>query len=84
MKYDGKREMAGQLDLTNPNIANGHITFGVGVHFCLGAYLACTEAQIIFKTVLDRLPNIRLVDNEPAWDLTKPNSRMLKTLPVLF
>ena len=63
---------------------NRHIAFGVGIHFCVGAYLARTEAQVVFKTVIDRLPNIQLVDDKPAWDLTKPNSRMLKTLPVSF
>ena len=63
---------------------NRHIAFGAGIHFCVGAYLARTEAQVVFKTVLDRLPNIRLVEEKPTWDLTKPNSRMLKTLPVLF
>ena len=63
---------------------NRHIAFGVGIHFCVGASLACTGAQVVFKTVLDRLLNIRLVDEQPTWDLTKSNSRMLKTLPVLF
>jgi cytochrome P450 len=63
---------------------NRHIAFGVGIHFCVGAYLARTEAQVVFKTVLNRLPDIRLVNEEPTWDLTKPNSRMLKALPVLF
>ncbi|MBN9617953.1 MAG: cytochrome P450 [Acidobacteriales bacterium] len=63
---------------------NRHIAFGVGIHFCVGAYLARTEAQVVFKTVLDRLSSIRLVEEKPTWDLTKPNSRMLKTLPVLF
>ena len=63
---------------------NRHIAFGVGIHFCVGAYLARTEAQVVFKTVIDRLPNIRLVDKDPTWDLTKPNSRMLKTLLISF
>ena len=63
---------------------NRHIAFGVGVHFCVGAPLARTEGQIVFSTVMARLPKIRLVEEKPDWDLQKPNSRMLKTLPVLF
>jgi hypothetical protein len=37
----------------------------------------------VFTTVMDRLPGLRLVDDEPNWDMEKPNSRMLKSLPVL-
>ena len=63
---------------------NRHIAFGLGIHFCVGATLARTEGQIVFSTVMARLPNIRLVDEKPNWDLQKPNSRMLKTLQVVF
>ncbi len=63
---------------------NRHIAFGLGIHFCVGATLARTEGHIVFSTVIERLPNIRLVEENPKWDLQKPNSRMLKTLPVQF
>ncbi len=63
---------------------NRHIAFGLGVHFCVGAPLARTEGNIVFLTILERLPGMRLAENKPNWDLQKPNSRMLKTLPVLF
>ncbi len=63
---------------------NRHIAFGLGIHFCVGATLARTEGHIVFSTVIERLPNIRLVEENPKWDLQKPNSRMLKTLPVAF
>jgi cytochrome P450 len=64
--------------------ANRHIAFGHGIHFCVGAPLARLEGQIAFKAILDRLPEIRLVDASADWDLHKPNSRVLKTLPVAF
>jgi len=63
---------------------NPHLAFGLGVHFCVGATLAHTEGDIVFSTLMTRLPEIRLVDEEPHWDLQKPNSRMMKTMDVVF
>ena len=37
-----------------------------------------------FGTAIKRLPNLRLVDPKPDWDLEKRNSRVLKTLKVSF
>jgi cytochrome P450 len=50
----------------------------------VGAPLARAEGQIVFSTVMARLPKIHLAEEKPDWDLQKPNSRMLKTLNVLF
>jgi cytochrome P450 family 142 subfamily A polypeptide 1 len=45
---------------------NEHVAFGFGSHFCLGNSLARLELQVLFEQLLDRLPNIRLVDpDEP-------------------
>ena len=63
---------------------NRHIAFGFGVHFCIGAPLSRAEGHIVFETIMRRLPNIRLVDREPQWDVTKRNSRVLKNLHVEF
>jgi pimeloyl-[acyl-carrier protein] synthase len=63
---------------------NKHIAFGMGIHFCLGAGLARTEAQEVFKAILERLPNIRLTSEKADWDRHKPNSRMLHSLRVSF
>jgi hypothetical protein len=63
---------------------NRHIAFGLGIHFCVGAVLARCEGQIVFQTLMQRCPNIGLVQDSPDWDLQKRNSRMLKTLPVQF
>jgi cytochrome P450 len=56
-----------QLDITRR--PNEHVTFGAGIHFCLGAPLARIEMQTSFGTVLRRLPGLHVVE-EPAW---KPN-----------
>jgi cytochrome P450 len=43
---------------------NRHLAFGAGVHFCLGAQLARLELEVLFGTLLSRLPMLRL-DGEP-------------------
>jgi len=70
------------FDIARPK--NRHLAFGQGVHFCIGAPLSRAEGLLVFQTVLNRLPNIRLKDSAPDWDLEKPNSRVLRTLHVEF
>ncbi|MFM7718028.1 MAG: cytochrome P450 [Actinomycetota bacterium] len=50
-------------------VENPHLSFGAGVHFCLGAPLARIELQTSFATMLERFPRMELVE-EPRW---KPN-----------
>jgi hypothetical protein len=45
---------------------NPHLTFGAGLHFCLGAPLARLELQTSFATTLRRLPRLELAE-EPRW-----------------
>ncbi|BBY21865.1 cytochrome P450 [Mycobacterium stomatepiae] len=40
----------------------GHITFGKGAHFCVGAALARLEAQIVFRTLLHQTTWIEATD----------------------
>ncbi|MCZ4248723.1 cytochrome P450 [Bacillus amyloliquefaciens] len=64
---------------------NRHISFGFGIHFCLGAPLARMEASIAFNALLKRFPNIEL--NGSSEDLTWRKNvflRGLETLPVRF
>ena len=53
-----------RLDIARPNIRP--LSFGGGIHFCLGAQLARIEGEIAIATLLRRLPNLRLDDPEHA------------------
>ena len=55
-----------RLDVTRPNIRP--MSFGGGIHFCLGAQLARIEAEIAVATLLRRLPHLKLDDpDHPDW-----------------
>ena len=41
--------------------ASRHISFGKGIHYCLGANLAKVEAQLVLAALAERLPSLRLV-----------------------
>jgi cytochrome P450 len=43
------------------------LSFGHGTHFCIGAALAYTEAEIAFTTLLDRTSSLKILDESPAW-----------------
>jgi cytochrome P450 len=60
-------ERPDELDLARE--PNPHLTFGAGIHFCLGAPLGRQELQVSFSTLMDRFPNLVAVE-EPRW---KPN-----------
>ena len=68
------------LDITRPNVKP--LSFGGGIHFCLGAQLARIEAEIAISTLLRRLPDLRLDDaDNPEWRPTFV-LRGLKRLPA--
>jgi len=69
-----------RLDITRPNVRP--LSFGGGIHFCLGAQLARIEAEIAISTLLRRLPDLRLDNAEnPQWRSTFV-LRGLKVLPA--
>ena len=59
-----------------------HLSFGHGVHFCLGAPLARLEAPAAVAGVLERYPHAKLpADFVPEWRHTI-NLRGLRSLPI--
>ncbi|MFI9585339.1 cytochrome P450 [Streptomyces sp. NPDC052236] len=61
----------------------GHLAFGHGIHYCLGAPLARLEARIVLRSLLERCPDLAL-DAHPA-SLTWRTGLLLRgpeSLPV--
>lgn len=60
---------------------NRHVSFGSGVHHCLGATLARLEGQEAFQGLAQRFPSLRLETEELEYQPSM-NFRSLKSLPV--
>jgi len=66
-------------------VGQAPMSFGGGIHYCLGAALARAEGAVVFDRLLDRFPVI-----EPAWGDERPVFRDtivlhgLESLPVRF
>ncbi|WP_406504798.1 cytochrome P450 [Streptomyces sp. NBC_00212] len=60
---------------------DGHIGFGLGAHYCLGAALAKQECEVALRGLFARFPRLQLVDPEPTW-APVPGLRQLAALPV--
>lgn len=56
-------EGAGRLDVGR--VTNPHLSFGAGIHFCLGAPLARLEMQISLPLLFERFPGLA-PDGEPV------------------
>jgi pimeloyl-[acyl-carrier protein] synthase len=70
-----------RLDLTRRDVR--HISFGFGIHFCLGAPLARVEGQLALGTLLRRAPGLTLAETSPEWRESSV-LRGLKRLRVTF
>lgn len=65
---------------------NRHLTFGKGIHVCVGAQLARLEGQVAFDVLLRRMPDLRLAV-DPARVSWQPGGiflRGLAALPLTF
>jgi cytochrome P450 len=66
-------------------VGRGHLTFGTGVHACLGQNLARAEIEIVLSTVLTRVPSMRLA--VPVEDLDLDREAIVwgvRSLPVTW
>ncbi|MBL8089077.1 MAG: cytochrome P450 [Anaerolineales bacterium] len=58
-----------------------HLSFGLGIHYCIGAPLVRLEAEIAFETILRRFPNLKLASDILEWQ-EHPIFRGLRKLNV--
>ncbi len=71
-----------RLDVGRQNIRP--LSFGGGIHFCLGAQLARLEGELVFAALIERLPNLRLPEiDTPAWRRSF-TLRGLSSLPAVW
>ena len=76
-QFDGAED----FKIDRPNVQP--TSFGGGIHHCLGAPLARIEGEIALATLIKRLPNLALANDDPDWRLTF-TLRGLSTLPVTW
>ncbi|NMH92159.1 cytochrome P450 [Pseudonocardia bannensis] len=74
-----------RLDITRRpgGRGDGHVGFGHGAHYCLGAALARQEGEVALHALIDRFPDLALAVDpaELAWQQV-PGARRLAELPV--
>jgi cytochrome P450 len=57
-----------------------HLSFGHGIHSCIGSVLARFETRILIETLLDRIPSLRLA---PDWVPSYEPTIVFRTLKTL-
>jgi len=71
-----------KLDVGRQNVRP--MSFGGGIHHCLGAQLARLEAELVFTALVERLPTLELPEKDaPAWRRTF-TLRGLQRLPAVW
>jgi cytochrome P450 len=78
---DAKYPDAARFDVTRDT--QGHLAFGLGPHFCLGAPLARLEARVAFEELFVRTRNLRSNGSEPK-RIDSMFLRGLGSLPIAF
>ncbi|MFE7277368.1 cytochrome P450 [Streptomyces sp. NPDC057623] len=68
-----------EIDFHRERVA--HVTFGHGLHHCLGAQLARLELRVVLEVLTDRLPGLRLA--VPADQLSWRTERLVRGVAAL-
>lgn len=63
-------ERPDDFDIHRDNAAQ-HISFGKGMHYCLGANLAKFEAVLVLEALTERMPSLRMTEGQDIW--SSPN-----------
>jgi cytochrome P450 len=78
---DAAFERPDEFDITRPDVKN-LLSFGLGMHYCLGAQVARREVQTMIRKVLEQVDTIELA-GEPQWTGAHFVSG-LKHLPISY
>ena len=70
-----------RFDIERAN-ADRHVSFGFGMHFCLGAQLARNEMRSLFATILPRFESIELAGETSSMKTTFVGG--LKSVPIKY
>ncbi|MET7999527.1 cytochrome P450 [Nonomuraea glycinis] len=62
---------------------NPHLSFGRGIHFCLGAPLARLEGRIALGVLLDRFTRLRTDPDDPVEFMPTPTMTGVRRLPLV-
>jgi cytochrome P450 family 109 len=63
---------------------NHYLSFGAGVHYCLGSQLAKLEAKICIAEILKALPNMKLDTSKQLRMISSTFVYGYKELPVIL
>ena len=69
------------IDLNRPN-GKKHLTFGHGIHACIGRELARSEIRIVLREFILRTENLKIVGDAPF--IASMFAHTLQKLPVRF
>jgi cytochrome P450 len=72
-----------RFDIRRPN-AREHLSFGYGLHNCLGAPLARLEARVVLEEISKRLPSLRLAEGAKLEFRPSLTNRGPLSLPVTW
>ena len=74
-----KFERPDEMDITR--WPNPHVSFGAGIHHCLGATIARVEGQEVFRELAERYPNMELGLDDMEYE-SSITFRSIKQMPI--
>ncbi|MEO3789627.1 cytochrome P450 [Nonomuraea sp. B10E15] len=77
-------EVYAEAERFAPGREQGHLGFGHGAHFCIGASLARIELRIVFATLARRLPELRLAAELDDLEVRPTLTGGVTSLPVTW
>lgn len=80
---DARFDNGGDFDISRPN-AREHLSFGYGIHYCLGNMLAKLQAKICLEEATRLIPSLRLADDADIDFRENLSFRVPTSVPVTW